>query len=75
MGRAGRTKYLIEGNKMAVPKRKKSKSKVRARRSSKPATLIASKECPKCGTPQQSHRACPDCGYYRDRQVVTRESE
>ncbi|MCP2620084.1 50S ribosomal protein L32, partial [Candidatus Aminicenantes bacterium AC-334-K16] len=26
--------------------------------------------CPNCGTPKIPHRACPECGYYRERQVI-----
>ena len=30
--------------------------------------------CPQCGAAQQSHRACPSCGFYGGRQVVTVEA-
>jgi large subunit ribosomal protein L32 len=60
---------------MAVPKRKKSKSKTRMRRAQLKATITASKACPQCGASQQSHRVCPSCGYYRGRQVVTVQAD
>ena len=56
---------------MAVPKRKKSKSKIRIRRSGLKATITATKPCPQCGAAQEPHRICRSCGYYRGRQVVT----
>jgi large subunit ribosomal protein L32 len=56
---------------MAVPKRKKSKSKTRMRRAVIKASTTTVKACPQCGASQQSHRVCPSCGYYRGRQVVT----
>lgn len=55
---------------MAVPKRKSSVSRKRKRRSHhalKPTNLGT---CDHCGQPKLSHRACPNCGYYRGRQVI-----
>lgn len=60
---------------MAVPKRKKSKQKIRTRRAVKKASIPAAKPCPQCGAPQESHRVCPSCGQYRGRQVVTIEAD
>ena len=28
-------------------------------------------KCGQCGSTIRSHRACPSCGYYRGRQVLT----
>lgn len=56
---------------MAVPKRKKSKMKIRMRKAQKKAVVPAVGVCPACGAPVQSHRACPACGMYRGRKVVT----
>ena len=56
---------------MAVPKRKKSKSKVRMRKRSHPERILLLSPCPNCGQLKQPHRACPSCGYYRDRQVLS----
>jgi len=60
---------------MAVPKRRKSKSKIRMRRSALKARIPTAKACPECGAPQQPHRVCPSCGYYKGRQVVTVETD
>jgi len=32
-------------------------------------------KCPQCGSSVPSHIACPSCGYYRGRQVLTLESK
>ncbi len=59
---------------MPNPKRKFSKARTGKRR----AVYYASAEepqvteCPNCGSPQQLHRACPNCGHYRGRKVVER---
>ena len=55
---------------MAVPKRKKSKSRVRMRIAHKKASIAEIGKCPACGADIQSHRACPSCGQYRGRQVL-----
>lgn len=56
---------------MAVPKRKKSKMRVRMRRAQKKAEIAAVSTCPECGAPCQSHRACANCGTYRGRKVLS----
>ncbi len=55
---------------MAVPKRKKSKMKIRMRKAQKKATIAAATTCPACGAPVQAHRACKACGMYRGRKVL-----
>lgn len=60
---------------MAVPKRKVSKSKARIRRASHKTKPLKAGTCSNCGEAQQSHRVCPSCGYYKGRQVVTREAD
>jgi len=32
-------------------------------------------KCPQCGSTVPSHIACPSCGYYRGRQVLTLEGK
>ena len=56
---------------MAVPKRKKSKMRVRMRRAQKKAEIAAVSNCPECGAPRESHRACKNCGTYNGRKVLT----
>ena len=60
---------------MAVPKRKKSKIRVRMRRAQKKAEIANVTVCPDCGAPAESHRACKKCGMYRGRKVLTIKTE
>jgi len=59
---------------MAVPKRKKSKMRIRQRKGQVKAELAQVQECPNCGAAQQSHRVCPSCGMYKGRKVLTVEA-
>jgi len=60
---------------MAVPKRKSSKRKCRARKASHASTVRVGQACPECSAPKQPHRVCPSCGQYRGVQVLTVESD
>ena len=56
---------------MAVPKKRKSKSRRERRRANH--DKVAPKNithCPKCAAPRMSHRVCGTCGFYRDRTVI-----
>lgn len=55
---------------MAVPKRKKSRSNTRARRSQWKATAPHLVTCDRCRAPKLAHTACPECGTYAKRQVL-----
>lgn len=56
---------------MAVIKKKKSKMKTRTRRSANDRITASSVAyCSYCGSPRISHRICPHCGYYKNRQVI-----
>ncbi len=54
-----------------VPKKKVPRSKSRHRRSQwmrvTPRMLVV---CSNCGKPRLPHRVCPNCGYYKGREVV-----
>lgn len=58
---------------MAVPKRKKSRSKVRMRRSHHAIGVPNLRPCPKCGAYVMPHRVCTECGYYKDVLVVEKK--
>ena len=54
---------------MAVPKKRKSKSRARMRRSHDSIPTPNLSACPQCGDHKQSHRVCPGCGHYNGRQI------
>jgi large subunit ribosomal protein L32 len=56
---------------MAVPKRKQSKSRRDKRRANYKLDAPAKYVCPECGEINQPHRACPNCGTYRGKTVLT----
>ena len=55
---------------MAVPKRRKSKSKSRMRRQHDAITVPNLRPCPKCGIYILPHRVCPECGHYKMKLVL-----
>ncbi|MBP7638841.1 MAG: 50S ribosomal protein L32 [Kiritimatiellae bacterium] len=59
---------------MAVPKRKKSKMRIRQRKGHIKAEVAQVQVCPNCGAAQQTHRVCPSCGMYKGRKVLTVEA-
>ncbi len=60
---------------MAVPKRKVSRTRKRKRRTHWKAQKPAVSVCPKCFYPKLPHRVCPNCGYYKDRNVIEVEEQ
>ncbi len=56
---------------MAVPKRKMGRARTNARRSHNDRIdAPARSTCPQCGEVKLPHRVCPNCGHYRDREVI-----
>jgi large subunit ribosomal protein L32 len=60
---------------MGVPKRKTSKARRDKRRANHALTGPALARCPQCNEIRLSHRACPNCGYYKGRLVLELEEE
>ena len=58
---------------MAVPKRKKSKSKRDKRRTHQKIAGPILTNCPQCGDARLPHHACPSCGTYKGRTVIETE--
>ncbi len=58
---------------MALPKRKKSKSKRDKRRTHQKTDAPNLSTCPECGEAKLPHHACPSCGYYKGRKAVETE--
>ena len=55
---------------MAVPKRKKSKSKRDKRRTHQKIAGPSVATCPQCGESKLPHHACPGCGSYKGKTVI-----
>lgn len=59
---------------MAVPKQKKGRGATHTRRSANSKLAAPARSvCPQCGTTKLPHHVCPNCGYYKDREVVVTE--
>jgi large subunit ribosomal protein L32 len=59
---------------MGVPKRKTSKMRLRTRKAANRFHAMQLGRCTQCGSRIPPHTACPSCGYYRGRQVLTIEA-
>lgn len=56
---------------MAVPKRKKSRSRTRSRKAQWMRTALPARAtCARCKSPIRPHTVCGTCGQYAGRQVV-----
>jgi large subunit ribosomal protein L32 len=60
---------------MALPKRKKSKSRRDMRRSHDHAKMPASALCPQCHEPVLPHHVCLQCGTYRGKTLIETEEK
>jgi len=58
---------------MANPKRKFSKARTRKRRSMWKLEGVSMSVCPQCHQPKQPHHLCPNCGFYRGKEIVSSE--
>jgi large subunit ribosomal protein L32 len=58
-----------------LPKRKYAKSRQGKRRSHLAMRMPHVIDCPSCRSPRLAHRACPICGQYRGRDVLSLEIE
>jgi large subunit ribosomal protein L32 len=55
---------------MALPKRKKSKSKRDKRRTHKKLSVPTHATCPQCQEEKLPHQVCMACGYYNGQEVI-----
>lgn len=55
---------------MPNPKRRHSKRRTANRRAHDHLSAHSLSDCPKCHEKKMPHRACPKCGYYKDREVL-----
>ena len=56
---------------MAVPKKKMSRSRTRRRKATWRVAKPHTTPCPQCNAMKLPHRACPECGTYKGREVLT----
>ena len=68
---AGLRRRYVRRVDVAVPKRRMSRSNTRSRRAQWKTTAPALVRCPQCRDPKLPHTACPTCGTYNRRQVIT----
>jgi len=58
---------------MAHPKHKHSKTRRDKRRTHDKAVVPTLISCSNCGATTKFHTICPECGYYRGKQVIEKE--
>jgi large subunit ribosomal protein L32 len=59
---------------MAHPKRKTSKTRRNKRRTHYKAIAPTLASCQNCGTTVRYHRVCGECGYYRGKLAIEKET-
>tara|TARA_R110002072_G_scaffold7318_3_gene39919 strand:- start:437 stop:631 length:195 start_codon:yes stop_codon:yes gene_type:complete len=60
---------------MGVPKKRKSHSRIRMRRSHdalRPSYLAS---CARCGSARRPHTICGSCGHYKGKLVINKDTE
>lgn len=57
---------------MPNPKRRMSNSRRDKRRAHYKPEVPTISTCPQCGATKLPHRACPECGYYNGRKVISK---
>ena len=59
---------------MALPKRRHSRARGRKRRTHYTVDQVGTSLCSRCNAVTEPHRVCSNCGYYRGRKVVEKET-
>ena len=59
----------------AVPFRKTSKTRKRMRRTHYKISANGTTKCPKCGATIRPHRVCKECGFYKGKEVVSKNED
>ena len=57
----------------ALPKKKRTRSRIGHRRTAYRLNVPQSSACPQCRSPRLPHRVCGVCGYYNGREVIVKE--
>jgi large subunit ribosomal protein L32 len=55
---------------MSVPKQRHTKQRRDAKRGRFKIKTVKTMTCPKCGKRMLPHKACPNCGFYKGKEVV-----
>lgn len=55
---------------MALPKRRHSRARGRKRRTHWKLDAPTVVDCNQCHQPKMAHHICPNCGYYKNAEVV-----
>ena len=56
---------------MAVPKRKTSQARTSGRKAANMKKVATGTSvCPQCHEPKLPHRVCPNCGFYKGKDVI-----
>ncbi len=61
---------LTETTPMGLPAKRRTKQSKRERAAHFALTATSLTTCPKCKHAVRPHRVCPNCGYYRGRDVL-----
>lgn len=56
---------------MGVHQNRQSKARVRTRRAMDKLSAPNLVECPQCHQPKLQHHICPNCGYYKGKEVIS----
>ena len=59
---------------MALPKRKQSKARGRKSRTNWNCATPEVGVCTQCTQPKLPYRACPHCGYYKGRPIISTQA-
>lgn len=57
----------------ALPKKKRTRSRIGHRRIGYRLKVPEIGTCPQCHQPRRPHRVCDPCGYYNGREVIAKE--
>lgn len=60
---------------MATPKKRKSHSRSRMRRSHDALSPTFLGSCPRCGSARRPHTICDGCGHYKGKQVIDKDTD
>ena len=60
---------------MAIPKKRNSSTRGKKRRTHWKLYKAALITCPNCGAKMKMHNVCPECGYYKGKELIRIKKE